>query len=237
MPLHLRPYLTQLRAQVRWLMASPAALALFPALVLGGFWLGGEEMLIMIALGFPVCLAFAGALSPDAPVADADDDDGQITGQHGFEAALDRAARIAAQSSRRTGCILLELDDYPDLLDRYGKATTETMMARQLARLKSALRTRDTACRLEDNLFAVCVAPVRQLDLGNALQMASRLQSTLEEPMVIDAATAYVSASVRLALDTHVPGKNRHPACSMPPTNPLWQNPGAHGPLPPWGGL
>lgn len=207
MSLHPRPYLTVLRAQVRWLMASPAALALFPALVLGGFWLGGEEMLIMIALGFPVCLAFSGVLSPDTLAARQDDDDDPITGQRGFEAALDRAARNAAQSSRRTGCILLELDDYTDLLDRYGKATTDAMMTRQVDRLQSALRSRDTVCRLKDNLFAVCIAPVRQLDLGNALHMASRLQSALEDPLVIDAATAYVSASVGLTLDTNVAEK------------------------------
>ncbi|MEB8387588.1 bifunctional diguanylate cyclase/phosphodiesterase [Rhodobacteraceae bacterium KMM 6894] len=207
MPLHSRSYLTALRAQARWLVASPAALALFPALVLGGFWLGGEEMLIMIALGFPVCLTFAGGLSSSDSAAHPDNDDPQMTGQRGFEAAMDSAARSAAQSSRRTGCILLALDDYPDVLDRYGKATIDAMMTRQLERLQSALRSRDTVCRLEDNLFAVCVAPVRQLDLGNALHMASRLQSALEEPLVIDATTAYVSASVGLTLDTNVTSK------------------------------
>ncbi|MCZ4352538.1 bifunctional diguanylate cyclase/phosphodiesterase [Roseovarius aestuarii] len=201
MTLHPVQYLKTLRSRVRWLLASPATLALIPALVLGGFWLGGEDMLIMIALGFPVCLAFSGALTPSEPDIG---DDVQIDGRRGFEAALDHAARAAAQSSRRTGCILLELDDYTDVLDRFGKATADAIMGRQVDRLQSVLRSRDTVCLLEDNLFAVCVAPVRQLDLGNALHLANRLQSALEEPLVIDSMTTYVSASVGLTLDTNV---------------------------------
>ncbi len=73
----------------------------------------------------------------------------------------------------------------------------------QLAgRLRSALRSRDTVSRIEENLFAVCLAPVRQLDLGNMLHMAARLQIALEQPIAVDGATAYVTASVGLALDT-----------------------------------
>lgn len=208
MMLRLAEMLRHLRKHLGGLLSGPAALALFPALVLGGFWLGGEEMLIMIALGFPVCLAFSGLLTPGGRDAGRREDDDLITDVHGFEKVLDRALRSAGQSSRRTGCILLELDDFDATLDRFGKATTEAMMQTLVERLQSVLRSRDTVCRPDDNMFAVAIAPVRQLDLGNALHMASRLQSALEDPLVIDAATVYVSASVGLTLDTNVADKS-----------------------------
>lgn len=190
----------RLQARARAALTGPGILAVLPALVLAGFWLGGEGALLLIALGVPVCLALCGTLAPAAPANDRRRD--PETDEDGFDAAVDAAVRRAMQTSRRTGCILLALDDYDALCDRFGAAATDRLMTQATDRLSAALRGRDTVTRIEDNVFAVCIAPVRQLDLGNMLQMAKRLQSTLEEPMMIDATTAYVTASVGLALDT-----------------------------------
>ena len=204
MYLRLRPFLSALRAGFPEIPAIPALLAILPALVLGGFWLGGEDMLIMIALGFPICLAFSGllwtALSRSLPQDDQDVD------EEGFDQALDAAVQGAVATSRRTGCILLELDEYGAMRERFGGGTTDAVMTHLTGRLRSALRSRDTVCRIEESMFAVCVAPVRQLDLGNMLHMAGRLQSELEAPIIIDGTTAYVTASVGLAIDIGLKG-------------------------------
>ncbi len=199
-----RPFLNSLRAGLREMLSGPAILALLPALVLGGFWLGGEDMLIMIAVGFPICLAFSGVLWPVLPSSHQPGE--SELGEEGFDQAINTAVRGAVETSRRTGCILLELDEYSALRDRFGGGTIDAMMLHLTDRLRSALRSRDTVCRIEENIFAVCVAPVRQLDLGDMLHMAGRLQSTLEEPIAIDGATAYVTASVGLAIDTGLKG-------------------------------
>ncbi|MCQ0091112.1 bifunctional diguanylate cyclase/phosphodiesterase [Roseovarius sp. M141] len=200
MSLPFRPLLTALRASLREMQTGPAILAFLPALVLCGFWLGGEDMLIMIALGFPICLAFSGVFWPTlfsprrSPASE--------PGEEGFDQAINAAVRNAVETSRRTGCILLELDEYDALLGRFGDGTCDAMMTQLTDRLRSALRSRDAVFRVEQNIFAICVAPVRQLDLGDMLHMAGRLQSTLEDPIAIDGATAYVTASVGLAIDT-----------------------------------
>ncbi|MBZ8118445.1 bifunctional diguanylate cyclase/phosphodiesterase [Roseovarius sp. LXJ103] len=181
-------------------------LAFLLALVLGGYWLGGEQMLIMGALGFPICLAFASVLTREPDTSRRDEV--SLIGRDSFEEALHAAALSANRSSCRTGCVLIELDDYDKLLTRYGRAGTEHLMTSVMERLCGSVRGRDRISRLEDNLLAVSLAPMRRLDLGNALHIASRLQTTVEEPLVMDGATVYVSASVGLTLDSNVAVKS-----------------------------
>jgi predicted signal transduction protein with EAL and GGDEF domain len=49
---------------------------------------------------------------------------------------------------------------------------------------------------IDDVTLAVCLDPVRHLDLELCIQMAARLQSTAEEPISIDGTAIYVSVSV-----------------------------------------
>jgi len=199
---HFLPVFAAMYAHVRAMLAGPAAFALLPAVVLGGFWLGGEQMLIMLALGFPVCLLFAGALrTPDSASELSRSDSDEAAFEHSMDAAVLRAK----QTSRRTGCVLLELDEYIETRERFGSAASDLLMTQLTERVSSVLRNRDTVRRIEDNLLAVCVAPVRQLDLGVMLQMAGRLQTAMEEPIIIDSATLYITASVGLALDMNAP--------------------------------
>lgn len=185
---------------MRAALTGRVAIALFPAVVLAGFWLGGEQMLIMLALGYPICLLFGGLHRPaeGAPLPGDDDD------ETAFEHVMDAAMRRAVQTSRRTGCILLELDEFSGMRERYGIAASDALTQQMIGRVASVLRARDVVRQIEDDLLAVCIAPVRQLDLGVMLQMAARLQAQIEEPVVIDGATAYVTASVGLALDSSV---------------------------------
>ena len=56
--------LAVIRTHLHSLLTQAGALALLPTVLLGGFWLGGERMLIGLALGLPICLLFAGAYRP-----------------------------------------------------------------------------------------------------------------------------------------------------------------------------
>jgi diguanylate cyclase (GGDEF)-like protein len=202
MPSDFSSSIATLTAGLRAALSGPLALALFPAVVLAGFWLGGEKMLIMLALGYPVCLLFAGLnRKPGEDRAEPQNDEDETA----FEHIMERAVRRAVQTSRRTGCILLELDEFVPMRERFGTATSDEMMTQMTGRVASVLRARDTVRQIEDSVLAVCIAPVRQLDLGVMLQMAARLQGVIEEPVVIDGATVYVTASVGLALDSSAP--------------------------------
>jgi EAL domain-containing protein (putative c-di-GMP-specific phosphodiesterase class I) len=71
--------------------------------------------------------------------------------------------------------------------------------------LQGALREGDSVARLEGDTFGVALEAVRQVDLESVLQLAARLQSALANPVSLDAARVYVSASVGFCLANRAP--------------------------------
>ncbi len=193
------------RAKLRSALNGPQVLAFLPALTLGGYWLGGEGTLVGLALGLPAVFALAGAFgsgAQPAPVAR----DG-LTGlclREGVQHALDQALGDR-KSGRSTACIVLELDDFDPLVERMGHKAGEDVLRRIAERIRGVLREFDVIARLDGSVFAVALAPVRRADLETLIQMSSRLQAAISEPISLDATTLYVSASVGFCLKSRAP--------------------------------
>lgn len=205
MLLRLQQQISAVRYALTLLLTGPQALAFLPALILGGFWLGGEPVLLLLALGLPALMAIvarkagpAGAAPNEVSLDDAYD-------RESLEATLDRVLSVARRHLRRTACILVEIDDFDTLLGRHGQSAADTVGLRTAERLGSVLRGRDSLIMLGEGQFGIALAPVRRLNSEVVLQMAERLQGIVEEPMSLDRTTIYVSASVGLCLDSFVP--------------------------------
>lgn len=182
------------------LLSRPQALAFLPALVLGSFWLGGEIALIGIAIGLPLVLALLKALGAGTEVGERDVPDGMEQLILHLDGLMDQAQR----KSLKCGCIFVELDDHPAVMDRHGQAATDYVVNRSRDRLTTALRGHDTIFHIKNGEFAVAISPVRHMDIDVAVQIATRLQRALEEPISLDATTIYVSASVGFALSSQI---------------------------------
>lgn len=168
------------------LCQRPQVLAFLPALVLGSYWLGGELLLLVTALGIPVLMAFADQRTDIATRAHNDK----------LEDELDTVLSIARRKAFKTVCYMIEIDDHSTILDRFGSSAMAHIMDQTQARLKRAVRNPDRVRVLNETLLAVVIAPTRQLDHPTALQLAGRLQSAVEEPLAVDAANIYISASI-----------------------------------------
>ena len=107
---------SSLRNTIAATMSGPQALAFMPAFVLGGFWLGGETVLLATALAFPILIALVRRDAVGAPV---------IEGGDQFEKLLDDELLVARRCLRKTGCLIIEVDDFEALLDRHGQAAAE----------------------------------------------------------------------------------------------------------------
>lgn len=186
-------------------MSAPQSLAFLPALTLAAFWLGGEAWLLITALGLPVFYGIAGKTMrtwADTSATEAPD----TKTLAGFDQAVQDALQNAAKIGQSTACIMLAIDDFPDVLDRYGAGTTEMLTRKLTARLSTALRDEDPVLRLANGQFGVVLGPMRLLDLEAAIQIAGRLQRAVEEPLSLDATTIYLSCSVGFCLGARNPG-------------------------------
>lgn len=196
----------RIRNKIAPVLLGPPILAFLPALTLATFWLGGEVALLTVALGLPVLFAAMGGFS-DArnSLVPRDSITGMIL-REGFEMVLDGVHTDTDNSELKSATLLLEIDDYKELIARHGQAAGDAVTQRCGERIIATLRDKDTVARIGDSKFAICLTPVLQLDLELTVQLAGRLQAALEEPVSLDGASIYLSCSVGFCMRNRAPG-------------------------------
>ncbi len=191
-------------------LVLPAELwGLIPALVLAGLWFGARGAVIVAVAALPALWLALVRAGPGRGAADgAGEGRDGVTGlplRSAAEGALDRVLAAAPLTGKSTGCLVLGLDEAPQILDRHGQAAHDRIMRAVGERLAGALRAPDCVARLEGDRFAVALGPVRRLDLEAMIQVASRLLAAVREPLSVDAMTVYVSASAGFCLPSRAP--------------------------------
>lgn len=182
-------------------LRRPELMVFLPAVTLAAFWIGGERVLLMVALCLPLLFLVAGAFRFHEPPPPS-----LIEGFNGLAfrpqlvALLDRMLRDAPLTGRNTACLVLQFDELDLLLDRHGRAAQTEMIARSAERICAALREGDTVARLEGGGLAVALAAQRRLDLEALVQLSARLQSAIAPPVSIGAARHYISCSIGFCL-------------------------------------
>ena len=179
------------------IMTGPPALAFLPALCLSTYWFGGEGALLICAVAIPIIYLFLGSfygstnqlllaregvtglLQPDA-----------------FKDLANQVFRKATEIGWKSAIFSFEIEDFTELQNRFGKSAADQVRTEVSERLISSLRDKDSVGIIDDVTFAVCLDPVRHLDLELCIQMAARLQRASEDPISIDGTAIYVSVSV-----------------------------------------
>jgi len=194
---------------VQWIMMQlrrPEWMVFLPAVTLAAFWIGGEKVLILVALGTPMIFAMAGAFRfGELATAVADDGLSGLMIRPQAIVLLDGYMRDIVASERQTACLVVQFDEAALLLDRHGRAAQTEVLERSAERLCGTLRQGDTVVRLEGGGFAVVLSPVRRLDLETIIQLAARLQAALAPPISVNAARLYVTCSIGFCLSVRAP--------------------------------
>ncbi|MBK0327593.1 phosphodiesterase [Rhodobacteraceae bacterium F11138] len=201
--------LTRLQNRFIPVLTGPPVLAFLPAVTLGAFWLGGETALVVASLLLPLLFAILGAFGgwPNRTGVPRDSVTGLIL-RDGFDAVLGQVYEDTETSGLRSACFILELDDFQEVVNRHGQAAADIVAQRSGERILSILRDGDTVARIGDSRFAVCLLPIRQLDLELCIQIAGRMQSAIEEPVSLDGISVYVSCSIGFCLRSRAPGSS-----------------------------
>jgi diguanylate cyclase (GGDEF)-like protein/PAS domain S-box-containing protein len=95
-----------------------------------------------------------------------------------------------------TAVVFLDLDDFNDINDRYGRATGDEVLRQLGERLKSSVRKGDVVARYGGDEFVVVAAIAEPHELE---ALAARLAEGIEQPVELPEGTFRLSASVGLA--------------------------------------
>ena len=108
--------LRQLRNKIAPVLMGPPVLAFLPALTLAMFWLGGEQALLIAALGLPVLFALAGGFGKGLTIGQVPRD--SVTGmmlRQGFEQVMEGVFAETVDSDLRSAVFIVDIDDFRDL--------------------------------------------------------------------------------------------------------------------------
>ena len=180
-------------------LVGPQILAFVPAITLGGYWFGGEGVLLFMAIVLPAILGIVGMFTPVLRPKQAPGPVDAITRlplREALIATLDNAFCREAETGLRSAALVLELDDFDKCYDEHGHGAVDRVLVQIAERIAGVMRQADVITRLERSVFAIALGPVRRADLESLVQISARLQAAISEPVLIDGLRLFFTASI-----------------------------------------
>jgi diguanylate cyclase (GGDEF)-like protein/PAS domain S-box-containing protein len=112
-----------------------------------------------------------------------------------LEQAFQRARR---HPDELTAVLFLDLDQFKTINDSYGHAFGDRFLAQVAERLQACMRASDTVARFGGDEFAILLEEIGQI--GEAIQVAERVQQELALLFELDGQALNTSASIGIAL-------------------------------------
>jgi diguanylate cyclase (GGDEF)-like protein/PAS domain S-box-containing protein len=126
-----------------------------------------------------------------------------LTGLANRALLVDRLGHALARAGRQLqplGVLVLDLDDFKVVNDSLGHQAGDTVLRQVATRIRSSLRSEDTAARLGGDEFAVLLEDV--VSEADALAVADKLIAALGAPVSVAGREVSVGVSVGVALST-----------------------------------
>ncbi|MEO1678387.1 MAG: GGDEF domain-containing phosphodiesterase [Pseudomonadota bacterium] len=176
----------------------PQMVAFLPAIMLGGYWYGGQGVLMIIALTFPLILVLGGLFEAELPPVDS------LTGlltRDALREEIEDALLAARAEAEATVVIVMEIDGGSNLETRLGIPAMEAVLCRTADRAIGAVRGGDKIAKLGRYRYGILVGPARNAGMDMALRTVERIQNATADPISIDAASVYVTLSAGFCLE------------------------------------
>ena len=161
-------------------------------------------LLLVAALAFALALMLTGGLRRRIAAAEYQlsarahlDDLTGLPNRRVFNDGLDAAITTARRTNLGFAVLFCDLDRFKEINDSLGHETGDRLLAIVGARLRAAVRDRDTVCRLGGDEF---VALAEHCDAGGAERIAHHIIDRLSEPYAVDNHTLTIGVSIGIAL-------------------------------------
>lgn len=170
---------------------------LLAGLILASVVVGAQTVLLGLVLGLPASFLLVNFMARRADPLNA-----AYRSHEPVLAALDSAIRTARRRSATTACIMLQIDDFPGLPDRFGQHAPDDISRHTVSRLKTILRHGDQVFEMDAGKFCIVLRASKRLTQGATMRLCDRLRTTMEEPFSLGSATACLTACVGHCLDS-----------------------------------
>ncbi len=135
----------------------------------------------------------------------------QISNLRGFEKDIAREISRARRAESPITVLMMEIDDYEDLYEHYGKRRGQFVIKKVAERLSSDLRATDMLARLARPRFAILIPGSGEM-LGE--EIAERMRKDVAEFSIDDGRGAVLQVCISVGMVTWEP--QQFPAINMP---------------------
>ena len=115
-----------------------------------------------------------------------------------FTDRLEQALARATRRMRSVGLLFLDIDNFKDVNDRLGHGAGDRLLVIVADRLRQVLRGEDTAARIGGDEFTVLIEEI--VDEDTAIEIVSRIEAALAEPVSLDGHELSITASIGIAV-------------------------------------
>lgn len=132
---------------------------------------------------------------------DASENTDSLTGLANFSylnSALQNVLTHAYRDQVRAALILIDLDNFQSINDRYGFESGDRVLKETASRLRDMARRNDLLARLSGDVFVMAVAQVH--DLQEIETLGERIVHTMTSPLLPEMHERYLGASLGIAL-------------------------------------
>lgn len=115
-----------------------------------------------------------------------------------FNDRLNMALRRAKRTQKIVAVIVLDLDHFKDVNDRWGHAAGDLLLKEVANRLADQVRDTDTVARPGGDEFSVALSSLTSIE--DARQIVEKIEASFYQPFHLDSIDVYVTASMGIAL-------------------------------------
>ncbi|HIF52079.1 MAG TPA: EAL domain-containing protein [Thiotrichaceae bacterium] len=117
-----------------------------------------------------------------------------------FSDRLNMAIEQARRQNEFVSIMLIDIDYFKQINDSYGHDTGDKLLIEIGNRIKSCIRSSDTAARLGGDEFAVIQTQLKKLDLDGISKLAGKLNEILSSPIILDGRIIKTGASIGISV-------------------------------------